>query len=785
MKSVLGSMVSIRPWQVLTLVIVLFAAAGAAYGAYTLVDDSGEAELGEGRQLVPVQFGNLVNEVSVNGTLLYPDRETLTFGTRGVVTEVLVEEGQVVEKGHPLARLDAETVTTLEEAIAQARVNLRDAQESLDEARNPHTLLDVAQAEADVAGSAVALKSAREALKQLQETDTRAVAKAEAAVSSADLALRDARDTLDSLLNPAPEPVVRAETEVIDETLSLVRARQFLETLMEGPTEDELAQAASRIDSARTILANAVRDHTLTEAEWGGKVRSAQEALQETSKGYAEAFRKWLGLEPTAEEALISPDALFKRWKLDLAAVFDPTARYDDLGRFIHTSGLPQDDPETAWSESTIYIWLNLFPGNVVAVCDDGPAAMDLCVMKEIDDAWSLHSDAIEIAETVETQAATALAAAELKLSDTQDDLTAAQDGLANLHEPPDTLDVEDSRLQVTLAEAALQAAEQDLAELLDDSDPLEEDALIKQVALEEATALRAREDLAELQGGADPIEVEARRKDIAVAEAKLAQSESDLAELRGSVDTLLVALREAALVSAEAALEAAVQGLEDATPVAPWDGIVSAVNVEVGQEVNANTPAFEVVAPTTVEVDGAVDEIDVLFIRESARAQVTMDALPGQVLEGTVSAVAIAAQSQQGVVSYPMRIRVAVPQGMQLPEGLSAVASVVIREDRDVLLVPLQAIYGTFDQPLVRVSNGDRIEERAVVLGNNDDFWAVVEEGLAEAELVVMESQQASTGGFGFGAFGGGFRRFPGQGGFSGGGDRGRGQGGQPRQNR
>ena len=149
---------------------------------------------------------------------------------------------------------------------------------------------------------------------------------------------------------------------------------------------------------------------------------------------------------------------------------------------------------------------------------------------------------------------------------------------------------------------------------------------------------------------------------------------------------------------------------------------------MEARQEVNANTPVFEVVDPTTVEVDGIVDEIDVLFIREGAPARVTMDALPDQVLEGTVSAISAAAQNQQGVVSYPIRVRVT-QQGAQLPEGLSAVASVVIREELNVLLVPLQALYGTFEQPIVRVMKDGRIEERPVVLGNTDDFWAAVRE--------------------------------------------------------
>ena len=45
---------------------------------------------------------------------------------------------------------------------------------------------------------------------------------------------------------------------------------------------------------------------------------------------------------------------------------------------------------------------------------------------------------------------------------------------------------------------------------------------------------------------------------------------------------------------------------------------------------------------------------------------------------------------------------------------------------------------------------NGQRVHERQVVLGATDDVWAVVAEGLAEAELVVMETNVAP--GFGGG---------------------------------
>ena len=67
-----------------------------------------------------MQLGDLVNQVSTNGSIVFPNREILTFGTQGAVGGVLVEEGQQVEEGQILADLDRSTVASLEKAVAQA-----------------------------------------------------------------------------------------------------------------------------------------------------------------------------------------------------------------------------------------------------------------------------------------------------------------------------------------------------------------------------------------------------------------------------------------------------------------------------------------------------------------------------------------------------------------------------------------------------------------------------------------------------------------------------------------
>jgi RND family efflux transporter MFP subunit len=265
------------------------------------------------------------------------------------------------------------------------------------------------------------------------------------------------------------------------------------------------------------------------------------------------------------------------------------------------------------------------------------------------------------------------------------------------------------------------------------------------------------RETLADLQEAVDPLGVQIKESQLSLAVTSLTSAEEALAEINAGGDSLNIALRGAEVASAQGSLEQAQERLDDAVLRSSMDGMVSLVNVEDGQAVNGNTAAFEVVDPTALEVDGIVDEIDVLFVQVGAQATVTLDALPGQTLAGSVSSVAATGNNQNGVVTYPISIRVEVPQGVSLREGLTAVATVIIREEQNVLLVPLQSIRGSVAQPTVLVRDDGNLVERPVTLGSNDDFWVVIEAGLVPGEQVVIETEAASVGGLSFAALRGG----------------------------
>ncbi|MBI2171207.1 MAG: efflux RND transporter periplasmic adaptor subunit [Chloroflexi bacterium] len=610
---------TIKLWQALVLLLVAAAGIGGGYLAYAAATNSGQTALAKTQELIPVQLGDLVNQVSTSGGLLFPNKEALTFGAQGTVAEVLVSEGQAIEAGQPLARLDAATIASLEKSAAQARVTLRNSQDALDQARTPHSAQEIALAQA--------------------------------AVANARLSLRNAQDALD--------------------------------TLLDKDSLEHLAEAQAAVDNASLNLASTVLETAITLKDWDKKLAAAEEALAAAEDGYRGVMSKWLGMTLTGEQLATPPETLLVLLGVPLASLYNSQSRFTDIGQWINTQGPPSDDPATPWSEPVVYAWLNYLPAPIVATCEGSfipPGGV--CIMKEMTDAWNAFQIAQDNLASQQNQAVKAVVKGDSSATQARNALAGAQDTLA---------------------------------------------------------ALKA---------GADPLELDAKQKQVAVAQANLSKAEEDLADALAGPDLLDLELRQKDVASAQAALDTALERLKGATLTSPLKGIVTLVNIKAGQAVNANAVVVEVADPLVVQMDGTVDEIDVLFIREGAQADVSMDALPGQTLTGKVTYISSAARTAQGVVTYPIQVQLQVPEGVQLREGLSATANIIIRSEQNVLLIPTQAVYGSFQQPTAKVMSNGKIVERPVILGNSDDFWVVVKEGLAQGDRVVMETAQVTTSG-------------------------------------
>jgi HlyD family secretion protein len=252
-------------------------------------------------------------------------------------------------------------------------------------------------------------------------------------------------------------------------------------------------------------------------------------------------------------------------------------------------------------------------------------------------------------------------------------------------------------------------------------------------------------------------LEIAKQNADTSVADAQdnLTAAQETLTNTGpGSLD---LELDQQQVASAQAALDNAEALLGNATMVAPFDGIVSQVNVIVGQTVSANTVAIEIVNPSDVEVSATVDEIDVPQLQVGQNATISLDALPNDEFSGEVSTISPLGSSQSGVVSYPVTIKLTDPSGVQLREGMSATATITVQLATNVLLVPTKAISGSSStNPTVTVMVNGTPEVRSVKLGESNDEYTEVVSGLSAGDMVVVTSSTSSSSSSSSGTLGG-----------------------------
>jgi HlyD family secretion protein len=204
----------------------------------------------------------------------------------------------------------------------------------------------------------------------------------------------------------------------------------------------------------------------------------------------------------------------------------------------------------------------------------------------------------------------------------------------------------------------------------------------------------------------------------------------------------------------AQVALDLANDDLEKAVMIAPFDGIVAAVNIKEGDSLSAMDYAtktiIELIDPAAMELTAEVDEIDIPLVELGQRAVIGVDALPGVPLEGEVTAVSPLANEESGLVLYEIKVSFEAPEGSGLRAGMSATADIIISGRSGVLLVPDRAI-GTDSQgnTVVNVVVGNKVEERTVVIGISDGYDTEIISGLEEGEIVVVEKRSSSIGGF------------------------------------
>ena len=233
---------------------------------------------------------------------------------------------------------------------------------------------------------------------------------------------------------------------------------------------------------------------------------------------------------------------------------------------------------------------------------------------------------------------------------------------------------------------------------------------------------------------------------------AQVQQAQASLTNLTSPRAEKLTISR-AQLKQARLALEQAKLSLADATIVAPFDGVITHVNIKAGGP-SGNGSAIELADVHQYHVDVLVDETEIAQIQPDQAAQITLDALSGITLTGKVAAIDPAGQVVQGVVNFNVRIELD-PTQAPLKLDMTTSARIIGELHADVLAVPITAIRSDAGgAPYVIVIDPQNTQRTVTVkTGLTQNKLTEVSGDLHAGDQVLVSATARASG---FGAFGG-----------------------------
>mgnify|MGYP001222858215 CR=1 FL=1 len=245
------------------------------------------------------------------------------------------------------------------------------------------------------------------------------------------------------------------------------------------------------------------------------------------------------------------------------------------------------------------------------------------------------------------------------------------------------------------------------------------------------------------------------------VSQTALETAQAAVDQSRAQIDQL-----EAQIAQARLTVESAELDLARTRIVAPADGTIVALLVEVGQTLNANssTPTIAKIANLdTMVIKAEISEADVVKVKPGQKVYFTILGEPDSRIEATLreiepapTSIAEETSSAGNAVYYNGLFEVPNP-GHRLRISMTASVTIVLDEARGVLTLPSGLVSRRGPDGSVSVMVYDpgteEVRPTRVEVGLNNNINAEIVSGLSEGDLVVNATGARLGGGPGGGA--------------------------------
>ncbi len=201
-------------------------------------------------------------------------------------------------------------------------------------------------------------------------------------------------------------------------------------------------------------------------------------------------------------------------------------------------------------------------------------------------------------------------------------------------------------------------------------------------------------------------------------AENTLKKAEDDLAKIKAVPREVDIAVYRAKVEKAKASMAELQEKLNDAVLRSPINGVVSKVNVKIGEVVTAGGESvISLISASKFQIEVDIPEADIGKIDLGNPAEITLDAFPEESRSGQVAEMEPAETVIEGVVYY--RVTVIFDKiDERVKSGMSADVNIETDKRENVPLVPYRAIVYKEGKKIVRLLEGDEVKEVEVETG-------------------------------------------------------------------
>jgi HlyD family secretion protein len=250
--------------------------------------------------------------------------------------------------------------------------------------------------------------------------------------------------------------------------------------------------------------------------------------------------------------------------------------------------------------------------------------------------------------------------------------------------------------------------------------------------------------------GKPDATDAAQRKANYEVAKAGLEEAKLKLERLKDGVDPVQLA-------SAQARVTAAQATLNTARIAAPFGGVIMQVEPLTGDQVSPGKLAFRLDDISHLLVDVEVSEIDINSIEIDQPVTLSFDAILGKTYNGTILEVSHVGATIQGAVNFTVTVELTDADEFVKP-GMTAAVTVLVKELKDVLLVPNRAVRVVDNQRVVYIMKDGAPVMVEIKLGASSDTVSEIIGGdLKEGDLIVLNPPATFGPGGGMGPGGGG----------------------------